>query len=119
MGTLKGLFDSAEILRIAGFDPYAYRGGHQQSIEMAAQYYACYGQHVGFYKTVISDNAQACPDYEEYIGRIVNDVEPVVLIGAYRFPGNKSITGIKGTARSAWHSATSALDAVRFGKSRD
>jgi hypothetical protein len=32
MGTLNGLFDQAEILRIAGFDAYGYRGAHQQSM---------------------------------------------------------------------------------------
>jgi hypothetical protein len=46
MGTLEGLFNAAEILRIAGFDPYAYRGAHNQSIEMATQYYACYGKYL-------------------------------------------------------------------------
>jgi hypothetical protein len=89
MGTLEWLFDAAEILRIAGFNPYAYRGAHQQSIEMAAQYYACYGQHVGFYKTVTHDNARACPDYQEYVGRIVNDVEPAVLIRRLSLPAKR------------------------------
>jgi hypothetical protein len=119
MGTLNGLFDQAEILRIAGFDAYGYRGAHQQSIEMAVQYYACYAQHVGFYKTVTRDAAETCPDYEEYIGRIVNGVEPSVLIGAYRFPKNKSITDIEAAARAAWLSPAGSLDAVRFGRWRD
>jgi hypothetical protein len=38
MGTLKALIIAAEGLRIAGFDPYTYRGNHKQSIEMALQY---------------------------------------------------------------------------------
>jgi hypothetical protein len=38
MGSLQGLFMQAELLKIAGFDPYGYRGAHGQSIEMATQY---------------------------------------------------------------------------------
>jgi hypothetical protein len=35
MFTLERLFDAAELMRIAGFDPYGYRGEHHQSMEMA------------------------------------------------------------------------------------
>ena len=37
MFTLERLFDAAELMRIAGFDPYDYRGEHHQSIEMAVR----------------------------------------------------------------------------------
>jgi hypothetical protein len=119
MGTLEALFHAAEILRIAGYDPYAYRGAHKQSIEMATQYYACYGKYVGFYKTVTAEDARACPDYQQYVGKIVNDVESPVLIGAYRFPKNDSITGVEAAARAAWSSPTHSIDAIRFGRWRD
>lgn len=119
IGTLKGLFEAAEVLRIAGFDPYGYRGAHKQSIEMATQYYACYGKYAGFYKTVTPENAQACSDYQQYVGKIVNEVEAVVLIGAYRFPKNEAITDTEAAARIAWSSAANSLDAIRFGKWRD
>jgi hypothetical protein len=119
MGTLEGLFHAAEILRIAGFDPYGYRGAHNQSIEMATQYYACYGKYVGFYKTVTADNARACSNYQQYVGKIVNDVDSPVLIGAYRFPKNDSITGVEAAARVAWSSTTHSLDAIRFGRWRE
>lgn len=114
IGTLKSFFDAAEILRIAGFDPYAYRGAHRQSIEMATQYYACYCRYVGFYKMVTAENARSCPNYQQYVGKVVNQVEPAILIGAYRFPQNESITNAEAAARTAGDS----LDAIRFGKWR-
>jgi hypothetical protein len=119
MGTLEWLFNAAEILQIAGFEPYGYRGAHNQSIEMATQYYACYGKYVGFYKTVTAENARACPDYQQYVGKIVNDVESPVLIGAYRFPRNDAITGVEAAARAAWSSPAHSLDATRFGRWRN
>jgi hypothetical protein len=94
IGTLNSMFGAAEVMRIAGIDAYAYRGTHQQSIEMATQYYACYAQHVGFYNTVTPDAARACPDYQQYVGKVVNDVESAILIGAYRFPGNAEIAAL-------------------------
>jgi hypothetical protein len=65
------------------------------------------------------DNAEACPDCQEYVGGTVNDVVPAVLIGAYRFPQTESITGVEAAARTAWLSATSTLDALRLGRWRD
>jgi len=47
MITLGRLFDMAELLHLAGFDSYGYRGAHKQSIEMALQYYACYAKGAG------------------------------------------------------------------------
>jgi len=63
MAMLNSVFEAAKLIRIDGIDAYAYRGTHQQSIEMATQYYACYAQHVGFYNTVTPGSARACPDY--------------------------------------------------------
>jgi hypothetical protein len=51
MFTLERLFDAAELMQIAGFDPYGYRGAHRQSIEMAVQYYACFARGAGFYSS--------------------------------------------------------------------
>jgi len=47
MFTLERLFDCAEVLRVAGFDSYGYRGLHKQSLEMAMQYYSCFAQGAG------------------------------------------------------------------------
>jgi len=117
MATLEWLLMSAESLRIAGLDAYAYRGAHQQSIELSTAYYACYAKWVGFKKTVSADNARACPDYEQYVGRIVNDVETVVLIGSYRFPRNAAITEVEAAAKT--EAARDPIDAIRFGRWRD
>jgi hypothetical protein len=119
LGNLQWLFDAAEILRIAGFDPYAYRGAHHQSLEMAVQYYTCFAKTPGFYKTVSRDNARVCANFEQYYGKIVNAVEANLLIGAERFPGNATITAMEGAAREAAASSASALDAPFFGKWRD
>jgi hypothetical protein len=42
MFTLERLVDAAEVLRFAGFDASGYRGVHNQSIEKAIAYYACF-----------------------------------------------------------------------------
>jgi hypothetical protein len=86
---------------------------------LTTQYYACYGEHVGFYKTVTSENARSCPDYQQYVGKIVNEVETPIMIGAYRFPKNDSITGLEAAARIAWSSAPNSLDSIFFGRWRD
>jgi hypothetical protein len=116
--TLEHLFAAAEILRIAGFDAYAYRGFRQQSIEMATQYYACYARYPGLMQTVSDDNAKACPGYAQYIGKVVNDVDKPILIGALRFPDNRSITDVEVLAK-AETTREDALDAIGFGKWRD
>lgn len=116
--TLEHLLGTAEIMRIAGFDAYGYRGSHKQSIEMAAQYYACYAQYVGFKKTVTADNAKDCPDFQQYIGKVVNDVENVIVVGAYRFPGNAPLTALDLTAK-AEISREDAPDTIRFGRWKD
>jgi hypothetical protein len=119
MGTLKALIIAAESLRIAGFDPYAYRGNHKQSIEMALQYYACYGKNPGFYKTVSRENARACPNFEQYYGKVVNGVDPNLVIGAFRFPHNAAIGAVEAAAKEASSSGVFSLDAILFGKWTD
>jgi hypothetical protein len=118
-GNLKGIFDAAELLRASGFDLYGYRGARRQSIEMAAQYYACYAGHAGFYKTITAENSAACPNYQQYVGHVVNEVEPSILIGAYRFPKNVSLTSLDSAAKTAWASTANAVDTIRFGRWRD
>jgi hypothetical protein len=117
--TLEHLFSVAEIVRIAGFDAYGYRGFRQQSVEMATQYYSCYAKNVGFYKTVTAEAARSCPDYQQYLGKVVNSVEDVILIGAYRFPTNASITTLETAAKAATSSSGFSTDAILFGKWRD
>jgi hypothetical protein len=114
MGTLGWLYISAENLRISGYDPYAYRGFRQQSIEMATDYYACYGKHVGFGNTVTADNAKSCPDYKQYIGKEVTGVETAVVIGAYRFPRDAAIDEVEQPAKAAL--LRDPIDTARFGR---
>ena len=117
VGVLRGLFNDADIMNNAGIDAFGYRGAHNQSIEMATQYYACYGRNVGFKKTVTADNARACSDYQQYVGQIVNDVETVVLLGGYRFPANSAITELGAAAKA--ESARDPVDTIHFGRWRD
>jgi broad specificity phosphatase PhoE len=60
MFALERLINATEIIRLAGFDPYRYRGRHGQSIEMAISYYACFARGAGFYKAVTRDNSGSC-----------------------------------------------------------
>jgi hypothetical protein len=85
---------------------------------MAAQYYANYGKYVGFDKMVTAENAQAIPDYMQYVGKVINAVEPNVLIGAYRFPKNDLLREVEPSARIAWLSGPYTLDAILFGHGR-
>jgi hypothetical protein len=119
MFALERLYDTAELLRVAGFDPYAYRGAHGQSIEMATRYYACYAKGAGFGNTVTADNAVACPDFPQYVGKIVNGVDRMVMIGAYRFPDDAAITEVESSAKTAASSGASSLDTILFGRWRD
>jgi len=117
MMVLGDLYDMAEIMRNSGFDAYAYRGAHQQSIEMSTQYYACYGKGAGFGKVVTPENSRSCPDYQQYVGQIVNGLGTVILLGAYQFPKNPTITGVDPGARE--DARREVLDAIRFGRWRD
>jgi hypothetical protein len=119
MFTLERLIDAAEVLRNAGFDPYRYRGNHKQSLELALQYYACYGKTPGFYATVTRDNARPCANFEQYYGKVVNGVDANIVIGALRFPDNRAITDVEQSARVKASTGAFASDAILFGKWRD
>jgi hypothetical protein len=121
MFTLERLIDVAEILRIAGYDPYGYRGAHGQSIKMAVDEYACFAKGAGFSKTVTPDNSRACPNAAQYYGKIVNDVDRMTQIGADRFPDDATIASVEAAAkRSTSHAVTTfSTDAILFGKWRD
>jgi hypothetical protein len=114
---LRSLIAASEILRIAGFNSFNYRGAHRQSIEMAIRYNACFGREVGFYKTITPSNSSACADTAQYDGKIVNDVDRVVIYGAYRFPDDSSIANVEVSAKVA--SRSFPLDTVVFGRWRD
>jgi hypothetical protein len=119
MFTLERLFDAAELVQVAGFDPYGYRGAHGQSIEMAVQYYACFAKGAGFDKTVTRENSSPCPNAAQYYGKLVNGVDRMLLIGAERFRGDKSITGLEADAQKAASRGAFSTDAILFGKWRD
>jgi hypothetical protein len=119
MFTLERLINATEVLRLAGFDPYRYRGRHGQSIEMAISYYACFARGAGFYKVVSRDNSGSCPDAPQYYGKLVNGVDGMALIGAYLFPRNDSITAVESAAKTSASSGgvpAFSLDAIRFGR---
>jgi hypothetical protein len=116
MFTLERLFDAAELMRIAGFDPYNYTGRHHQSLEIAMQYYACYAKGAGFYKTVTAENSGSCPNAAQYYGRTVNGVDRMLLIGAERFSGNAAITGLEVGAQETASTGAFSIDAILFGK---
>jgi hypothetical protein len=119
MFTLERLYDAAEILRNAGFDPYGYRGLHGQSIERATQYYACLATGAGFGGVLTAANSASCPDAPQYYGKIVSGVDRMLVIGALRFPNNGPITGLEAAAKAAASSGPFSLDAILFGKWRD
>jgi hypothetical protein len=122
MFTLERLINSAEVMRIAGFDPYGYRGRHGQSIETAIAYYACLAKSAGFYKVISAANSDSCPNAPQYHGKVVNGVDPNVVIGAYRFPAAKAITDVEEAAKAlplASPPTTFSTDAILFGKWRD
>jgi hypothetical protein len=121
MFTLERLVDAAEILRIAGYDAYGYRGVHKQSIELAIGYYACFAKGAGFAKIVTAENSRSCPNAAQYYGKIVNDVDRMVQIGASRFPKNPAIADVEAAAKQSTSqtATTFSTDAILFGKWRD
>jgi len=119
MFTLERLYDAAEIMRNAGYDPYGYRGSHNQSIEMATSYYACFAKNAGFFKVVSAQNSGSCADATQYYGKIVNGVDRLMLIGALRFPENASIGSVESAAKTAATSGPFSLDSILFGRWRD
>jgi len=119
MMTLERLIDGAEVLRLAGFDPYGYRGRHHQSIETAMQYYACIAKGAGFNNIVTAENSRACANAAQYYGKVVGGVDRMMLIGADRFAGNAAITALETAARGVASSGAFPNDAILFGKWRD
>ena len=119
MGSLQWLYMGAEILRNAGFDGYAYRGAHGQSIEMATDYYACFAKYAGFSNAITKENSRNCLNVTQYFGVIVNGVQPNVLIGAYRFSGDHALTELEIPARVAFVRSASSLEPILFGKWRN
>jgi hypothetical protein len=119
MFTLERLYDAAEILRIAGFDPYGYRGFHRQSIEMATAYYACFARGAGFFHVITSENSGSGPDAAQYYGKIVSGVERMVVIGAFRFSSDDAITDVEAGGKTGSSSGPFSQDAILFGKWRD
>jgi hypothetical protein len=117
LGVLGYLYDMARIMKNAGFDAYGYGGLHKQSIEMATQYYACFGKYTGFGEKVTADNARSCVGYQQYIGQIVNGLGTDILMGAYRFPQNPAIVDAESGARK--DARSELFDAIRFGHWRD
>jgi hypothetical protein len=117
-GSVSGLLAEAQLTKIAGLDAYGYRGFRGQSIEMATQYYACYAKYAGFYKTVTAENARNCPNYQQYIGKVVNGVEGLILTGALRFPENKAITELEDAAKAV-ATQHDEFDPLAFGRWRN
>jgi hypothetical protein len=117
MGVLRALVVASENMRLAGIDAFAYRGAHRQSIEMAIRYYACFGREAGFYKIVTPENAGKCPNVEQYDGKLVNDLDRMVIYGTYRFPGDDTIISLDAEAKRA--SRPFLVDPVLFGRWRD
>jgi hypothetical protein len=50
---------------------------------------------------------------------IVNGVDPLLLLGAYRFPNDVSLTGLEQNARNAAKTGAFSLDAILFGRWRN
>jgi hypothetical protein len=117
MFTLENLYRSAEILVHAGYDPYGYRGLHDESLEASTELFACYGRSAGFSREVNASNATICPNFLQYDGKIVNGVERNILIGAYRFPENSAINDLNERAKS--ECAKMPVDPLLFGRWRD
>ncbi|HXZ17867.1 MAG TPA: hypothetical protein VEH77_18230 [Roseiarcus sp.] len=119
MGSLTGLYQAAELLRVAGFDPYSYRGPRNQSLEMATRYYACFANSAGFDQIVTRENSRGCANLTQYLGVIVEGVGPNVLIGALRYPGDATITAAEPAARKNMAPTPFILEPILFGKWRD
>jgi hypothetical protein len=115
MFTLERLYNAADILEKAGLDGYGYRGAHQESIELATQYYATYAQHAGFNQVITSENAGTCPNSAQYLGKKATG-EANFIEGAYRFPDNHMIVSVEDAAKLSPHGP---VDPLRFGRWRN
>lgn len=111
MFTLRRLFDAANVIKNSGFDAYGYRGVHGQSIEEAAAYYACYAQHAGFEQTITDSNCLACPDHQQYAGKIATGA-PQMVQAAYWFRNNKTLQSLQGMAKQTLLNKSSGLDVI-------
>ena len=119
MGSLQSLYMQAELLALAGYEPYGYRGAHGQSIEMATDYYACFAKTAEFRKTITAETSKACPNAQEYVGRVVNGVDTNVVIGAYRFPGDAALSELDAAAKASASLGPFSLEPILYGKWRD
>jgi hypothetical protein len=118
MGSLQGLYMAAELMKNTGLNAYAYHGAHGQSLEMATRYYACLAKYTGFAKVITAENSGNCPDATQYLGVIVNGVEPNVLIGAYRFPDDDELVALDAPAKAAVARSPFSPEPILFGKWR-
>ncbi|MDI9846574.1 hypothetical protein QM467_00720 [Rhodoblastus sp. 17X3] len=116
-GVVTHMYRAAEILKIAGFDFYAYRGDHGQSIEAATAFFSCYVKGAGLGKTIDATNAAHCSNFPQYDGKVVNGVESNIVIGAYRLHGNQQIDELDNLAKGAI--LHSSIDPIVFGAWRD
>ena len=110
---------AAEIMKNAGFDAYAYHGAHGQSLLMASRYYGCLGKYAGFEQVVTAENSHNCPDMRQYLGSIVNGVEPTILIGAYRYPEDSDLVVLDPSAKKTYLNSPFSIEPIMFGKWRD
>lgn len=111
------MYHAAEILKIAGFDLYGYRGDHGQSIEAATSFFACYVKGAGLGRTINAANAGHCANFLQYDGKVINAVESNMVIGAYRLPSNEVIHDLNELMKSAL--LNSAIDPICFGRWQD
>src|SRR5258708_3904761 len=72
-------------------------------------------RNAGFYNTITNDNARPFPDYQDYIGQPVNDVDRNIVVGAHRFNGNTGILEMNPAARHVFSAGMHRADPVIFG----
>jgi len=116
-GVLADFLVTGDMLKNAGFDAFAYQGMRGQTIQLSVDYYSCYGKTPGFKQTVTAENARTCPDYQEYIGQIVNGLETVEVMAAYHFPQDPLLNELDAPAKAG--AGPNLMDPVRFGRWRD
>lgn len=114
MFALRAMYAVAIVLDHAGFNAFDYQGPNDQSIKQATIYYACYGATPGFKKTVTSDNASSCTNYQQYMGASVSEVETIVLPGAKRYPDTLLLKKVEPAAKLI--AAAGAVDPLLFGR---
>jgi len=119
MFTLERLVNVAEILRIAGYNRYGYRSPCEHSTEMAISYLLREGR--GFFEDRHSRQLALVSQRPAALRKLVNDVDRMVQIGAYRFPNNAALTTVEATAKKSTSQTvtTFSTDAILFGKWRD